>query len=73
MAAFLLATSLYALHGDSWLMFVTLFLVPDASFAGYLAGTRVGAAIHNVVHSYVGPLILAATILNAGAGSDRRP
>ena len=44
-----------------------LFFVPDVSFAGYLAGPRIGAALYNVAHNYVGPLILAATLLNAGA------
>ena len=68
LAAFLLAASLYAHHGDSWVVFATLFFVPDVSFAGYLAGPRVGAAIYNVAHSYVGPLILAAVALSAEAG-----
>ena len=67
-AAFLLATSLYAHHGDSWLMFAALFFVPDVSIAAYLAGPRVGAAIYNVVHSYVGPLIVAAVAVSPEAG-----
>ena len=29
---------------------------------------RFGAAIYNVAHSYVGPLILAATLLSLGTG-----
>jgi hypothetical protein len=67
-AAFLLATSLYAHQGNSWLVFAALFFVPDVSFAAYLAGPRVGAAIYNVAHSYLGPLIVAAAAVTAEAG-----
>jgi hypothetical protein len=63
----LLATYLYARGGGSWPVYAALFFVPDISFAGYLAGPRVGAAIYNVAHSYVGPVLLAATLLNTGA------
>ena len=49
-------------------MFAMLFLAPDASFAGYLGGPRIGAAVYNVAHSYVGPLILAGTLLGTGTG-----
>ena len=66
--ALLLATYLYAHQGGSWLAFAVLFFAPDASVAGYLAGPRIGAALYNVAHSYVGPLILAATLLSAGIG-----
>jgi hypothetical protein len=66
--AFLLATYLYADHGGSWVVFGVLFFAPDASFAGYLVGPRIGAALYNVAHSYVGPLILAAVLLSAGTG-----
>jgi hypothetical protein len=64
--AFLLATYLYAQAGGSWLAFLLLFLVPDVSFAGYLAGPRVGAVVYNVAHSYVGPLALVAILLVSG-------
>ncbi len=49
-------------------MFAALFFAPDVSFAGCLAGPRFGAAIYNVAHSYLGPLILAATLLSLGTG-----
>ena len=68
LTALLVATYLYAHEGGSWLAFAVLFFAPDVSFAGYVAGPRVGAALYNVAHSYVGPLILAATLLSAGAG-----
>ncbi len=44
----------------SWQMFAWLFLVPDLSFFGYLAGPSVGAKAYNTMHSYMGPLILLA-------------
>ena len=66
--AFLLAISLYGQEGGSWLVFAALLFVPDISFVGYLAGPRVGAATYNVAHSYVGPLLLAATMLSLGTG-----
>jgi hypothetical protein len=54
-----LTTYLYVNVGGSWLLFGALFFVPDISFAGYLAGARVGATMYNLAHSYVGPLTLA--------------
>ena len=62
----LLATYLYAQAGGSWLAFGLLFFVPDASFAGYLGGPRVGAAVYNTAHSYVGPIIIAAGLFSGG-------
>ena len=54
------AAILYARLGGGWPMFGLLFLVPDLSFVGYLAGPRVGAATYNTAHSTVGPLLLGA-------------
>ena len=62
------AVVLYREHGASWLLFAVLLLAPDLSMLGYLAGPRIGAAIYNVAHSYVGPLVLAAAMLSLGAG-----
>jgi len=59
-AAFLVV-SILAYHWihASWLQFALLFLLPDLSMLGYLAGVRVGAAAYNAVHTYIGPLALA--------------
>lgn len=65
-AAAAVAAYLYARGGHSWLLFAALFLVPDLSFAAYLAGPRVGAAVYNALHSYVGPLAPAAFFLAVG-------
>jgi hypothetical protein len=58
LAFLVVAVLFYHWSGRSWLLFAALFLVPDLSFAGYLAGPRVGAIVYNLAHSYVGPLAL---------------
>jgi hypothetical protein len=50
----------YARLGGSWTWFAVLFLLPDLSLLGYLAGPRRGAAAYNVGHSYLAPALLAA-------------
>jgi hypothetical protein len=51
-------TLLYAVWGGSWWVYALLFLVPDLSFAAYLAGPRCGAVIYNAAHSYMAPMIM---------------
>src|SRR6202047_1953345 len=51
-------TLLYAVWGGSWWVYAALFLVPDISFAAYLAGPRFGAIIYNTAHSYMAPMAL---------------
>ena len=51
-------TVLYAVFGGSWWTYAILFLTPDLSFAGYLAGPRVGAFVYNAAHSYMAPMVL---------------
>src|ERR1700734_3305896 len=51
-------TLLYAVWGGSWWIYALLFLVPDLSFAAYLAGPRFGAVIYNAAHSYLAPMAL---------------
>jgi hypothetical protein len=52
---------LYAIGGGSWWLFAVLFLVPDVSFAAYLAGREAGAFIYNAAHSYLAPVALMTT------------
>jgi Domain of unknown function (DUF4260) len=54
-------TLLYAVWGGAWWVYFILFLVPDISFAAYLAGPRIGAVIYNAAHSYMVPMILMVT------------
>lgn len=59
-AALLGASYVYSALGGQWAAFAALFLVPDLSMLGYLAGRRVGAACYNAAHSTLGPALLAA-------------
>ena len=34
----------------SWILFAILFLAPDLSMLGYLAGPRLGSALYNLGH-----------------------
>ncbi|MCB5174014.1 DUF4260 domain-containing protein [Microvirga lenta] len=53
------ATAAYGLTGLSWWLYAILFFAPDASFAAYGAGPRLGAMVYNILHSTVGPAALA--------------
>ena len=59
-AVLIVSLLFYHWSKGSWLQFALLFLLPDLSMLGYAAGIRVGAITYNVVHTYVGPLVLAA-------------
>ena len=61
------ATLLYAVFGGSWWTYAILFLAPDLSFAGYLAGPKLGAIVYNAAHSYLGPLALMAAAMSMAA------
>jgi Domain of unknown function (DUF4260) len=52
----------YAVWGGSWWLYAILFLAPDLSFAGYLAGPRIGAIVYNAAHSTLAP----AALMTAG-------
>jgi hypothetical protein len=60
-------TLLYAIWGGSWWIYALLFLVPDVSFAAYLAGPRAGAFIYNAAHSYMAPMALMTTGFGTGS------
>jgi len=56
----------YAQFGAGWGWFAALFLLPDLSFAAYLAGPRWGALVYNAAHSYLGAVgLLAVGVLGA--------
>jgi hypothetical protein len=57
-------TLLYGFWGGPWWVYAVLFLAPDISFLGYLAGPRAGAIAYNAVHSYIVPMAL----ITAGFG-----
>jgi hypothetical protein len=58
---------MFARTGVSWWLFLGLWLVPDLSMLGYLAGSCRGARIYNALHTYAGPVALGvcAYVLHA--------
>jgi hypothetical protein len=56
---FAISIALYARLSETWWLFAILFLAPDLSFLGYLAGARVGAMAYNLLHTLAGPILLA--------------
>ena len=54
------AAAAYWRVGGDWRQFAILFLTPDLSFLGYLAGARVGAVAYNTAHATLLPLLLGA-------------
>lgn len=59
LAAAALTLLLYARTGASWWLFAVLWLAPDLSMLGYLAGSCRGARVYNAVHTYFVPGVLA--------------
>jgi hypothetical protein len=51
----------YAVWGGSWWLYAILFLAPDLSFAGYFAGSRIGAIVYNFAHGTLAPAALMAS------------
>ena len=67
LALLVAAVVVYVEIDASWILFAVLFLAPDVSFLGYLAGPRVGAAAYNALHTAVVPVALAVFALLADA------
>ena len=63
------STALYVQLGGTWVFFAALFLVPDLSMAGYLKDERMGAAVYNAGHTYLGPALLGSWAWWAGGGT----
>jgi hypothetical protein len=49
------------------LSFILLFLTPDFFMVGYLVNKSAGAAVYNLGHTYVSPLLLWGILWWAGA------
>jgi hypothetical protein len=66
--AAVLATALflYWQFNGNWLMFVLLLLAPDLSMLGYLKSMQLGSITYNLVHTYIGPLLLLAVAFMGG-------
>ncbi|MDI1336594.1 MAG: DUF4260 domain-containing protein [Lacunisphaera sp.] len=66
LATLVAAALLYHHFGLRWFWFGVLFLAPDLSMLGYLAGPRLGALAYNLAHSYAAALVVLAAGLVAG-------
>jgi Domain of unknown function (DUF4260) len=64
---FALTAVLYAQLGASWILFAVILLAPDAAMVGYLGGTRIGAVMYNLTHTYLGPGALVSIGVLGGA------
>jgi hypothetical protein len=60
LVAGVLAVAAYAMLGASWWLFAALILAPDLAMLGYVRGPRSGAAVYNLAHTYVLPVVLGA-------------
>jgi len=58
-----ITAAVYARTGASWWLFAALWLAPDLSMLGYLAGSVWGARIYNSIHTYFTPFPLALPAL----------
>ena len=67
LAILIACVALYGDQGYGWLLFALLFLAPDASMLGYLAGTRAGAAVYDAAHTTIVPIALGVAGHVAGA------
>jgi hypothetical protein len=52
------ALGLFATTQQPWWLIPLVILLPDAFMLGYAGGTRVGAFVYNLGHSYLAPAIL---------------
>jgi hypothetical protein len=66
LAVFALATFAYSFTGQSWWMYLVLFLFPDLSFFAYMGGNRSGSIVYNALHSYIGPALVGFAGYQAG-------
>ena len=55
-----LSVLLYWKASGNWLLFLLLILAPDLFMLGYVANSRLGAAVYNLGHTWLFPGILAA-------------
>jgi Domain of unknown function (DUF4260) len=56
----------FSMTQQPWWLFAALILAPDLSMLGYLAGSRIGAAVYNAVHVTFGPIVLTVVGLLFG-------
>jgi len=62
-AAVLTAIFFVSVGGFDWWWLIILFVAFDLSMIGYAVSNRVGALTYNLVHSLIGPALLAAAYI----------
>jgi hypothetical protein len=63
------AVTAYFHYGHPWWLLALLVLSIDLTLLGYVAGPRIGAAVYNLGHTYVGPLVLLVAGILGGSGT----
>jgi len=58
MIVMILGIYIYFASGYSWWIFLLLLFVPDIFMAGYMFGSKAGAYLYNVSHTFIAPLLL---------------
>jgi hypothetical protein len=66
LAVFAASLLFYRWQREPWTTFLGVFMLPDISMFGYLAGPAIGARLYNLAHNYVAPLFLACWALSVG-------
>jgi hypothetical protein len=62
---------LYQAGHFRWWLFAVLLLAPDLAMLGYFANVKIGAALYNLVHTEIGPvLLLVASVAVPLPGSE---
>jgi hypothetical protein len=59
---FLVCLVVYSHFHAGWLLFALLFFTPDLFMLGYLVGPGIGAAVYNLGHNSLLPLLLGAAL-----------
>src|SRR5262245_2714366 len=59
LAALVVCLALYAKTGQSWLLAIMLFFVPDLSLLAYAFNGSLGTSCYNLAHTYSLPALLA--------------
>ena len=50
--------TVYTVLGGSWWLFALLLFAPDLSMLGYLRGSKMGAAVYNLGHITLTPVVV---------------
>ena len=53
--------ALFATTGQPWWLVPLVILLPDVFMVGYAGGTRLGAFVYNLGHTYLAPALVAGT------------